>query len=292
MRHPASLLAIFCAYICALALAAQAFAGPPKRVVVAGGDLTEIVFALGEGAHVVGVDSTSSHPARTKDLGQIGYVRRLSAEGILSLSPDLVIAAHDAGPATALSQIEAAGVQVAQAPQAAALPDIVDKIRFVGDILDQEERAEALAEQFMDDLTDVADKVGKLVGTPRVLFIISLERGAPLVAGSGTQAETMITGAGGKNAATGFTGFKPMSQEAIIQAAPDAIVMMAQHAERFGGVEAILKRPDIALTPAGRNGRAFVMDGMLLLGFGPRTPEAIAGLARFFHPDDAERVGF
>ncbi|MEO1494975.1 MAG: ABC transporter substrate-binding protein [Pseudomonadota bacterium] len=249
MRHPAVLFAIFCAYICALALVTTALAGTPKRIVIAGGDLTEIVFALGAGENVIGVDSTSSYPHDAKNLSQIGYVRRLSAEGVLSLSPDLVIAAHDAGPATALTQIEAAGVHVARAPEAGTLADIVDKIRFVGDVLDLEERAETLAERFIDDLNDVSDKVGKLSDGPRVLFVVSLERGAPLVAGSGTQAETMITGAGGKNAATGFGGFKPMSQEAIIQAAPDAILMMAQHAERFGGLDAILKRPDIALTP-------------------------------------------
>ncbi|MEL7138495.1 MAG: ABC transporter substrate-binding protein [Pseudomonadota bacterium] len=278
-------------------MSAQLGAGPalaepePQRIVVAGGDLTEIVFALGAGDRVVGVDSTSTWPAAATEREQIGYVRRLSPEGILSLSPDLVIAAHDAGPDIALEQLEAAGVKIAQAPQAETAEAIERKIAFVGEALGLGEKASVLAEDFSSSLSTVKDKVAKLDGTPRVLFILSVRNGAPLIGGAGTTADEMIALAGGVNAGGEVDGYKPMNQEAIIAAAPDIVLMMAQHAERIGGLESVMTRPEIALTPAGQEGNGVVMDGMLLLGFGPRTPDAIAELARALHPESAAAAG-
>lgn len=262
-----------------------------QRIVVAGGDLTEIVFALGVGDRVVGVDSTANHPEAAAERPQIGYVRRLSAEGVLSLAPDLLLAAHDAGPENALTQIAGAGVRVAQAPDAASVDAIPDKIRFVGQELGVIAEAEALATEFQRDLADVQAKVATLRQRPRVLFVLSLQRGTPLVGGTGTSAAEIIARAGGANAAADVDGYKPMSREAVIAAAPDFILMMSQHAERSGGLETVLARPEIALTPAGRSGNAIAMEGMLLLGFGPRTPKAIAQLARALHPDAAEKAG-
>ena len=85
-----------------------------RRIVVAGADVTEIVFALDAQDHLVGVDQTSTWPPQAQDLPRIGYVRCLSAEGILSLDPDLLIAAHDAGPDLVLQQLQRAGVVVVQ----------------------------------------------------------------------------------------------------------------------------------------------------------------------------------
>ncbi|MEM8840644.1 MAG: ABC transporter substrate-binding protein [Pseudomonadota bacterium] len=265
---------------------------PPSRVVVAGGDLTEIAFGLGAGDRIVAIDQTSTFPEATATLPQIGYVRRLAAEGILSLEPDLVLAAHDAGPEITFEQLRAAGVPIAMAPDTPSADSIAEKIRFVGAALGVKEAAHTAAERFLDDLAEVRAKVAKLPDTPRVLFILGLQGSTPLVGGGGTGADEMITLAGAQNAATGFKGYKPMNREAIIGAAPDAILMMAQHSERFGGIDAILARPEIALTPAGKAKRAVAMDGMLLLGFGPRTPQAIADLASALQPDAAAAAGF
>lgn len=275
----------------AMALAATSAVAGPERIVVAGGDLTEIVHALGEGGHIVGVDTTSTYPPEVSEIAQVGYVRRLSAEGVLSLTPDLVLVAHDAGPEAALGRVASAGVAVARAPEAKTPEAIVDKVRFVGDRIGRGAEAEALAGRIEAGLADVAARVARLEGRPRVLFILSLARGTPLAGGSVTSADTMIARAGGVNAAAGFEGYKPMSREAIIAAAPDVILMMRQHAEREGGIEAALDRPEIVLTPAGRARRGVTMDGMLLLGFGPRTPEAIAELARLLHPEEAAGAG-
>ncbi|MEM9148015.1 MAG: ABC transporter substrate-binding protein [Pseudomonadota bacterium] len=288
MKHAIRSVAV----ACVVALTAiTAFADPPQRVVIAGGDLTEIAFALGAGSRVVGVDQTSNWPTEVAELPQIGYVRRLSAEGILSLAPDLVIAADDAGPALALDQITAAGVAVHRAPTTDRIEDIPAKITSVGAALDRLAEAEALAHRFETTHAEIKRKVETLPNRPRVLFVLAVRNGAPLVAGSGTSADTMITAAGADNAATGFEGFKPMSREAIIATKPEVLLMMEQHAGREGGIEAVLLRPEIRMTPAGQARRAVTMEGMLLLGFGPRTPDAIAELARRLHPEDARAAG-
>ncbi|MEM6971197.1 MAG: ABC transporter substrate-binding protein [Pseudomonadota bacterium] len=282
--------AISLAVATALAVPAMADETPP-RIVVAGGDLTEIVFALGAGDRVVGVDQTSNFPAAALEIEQIGYVRRISPEGVLSLSPDLLLAAHDAGPDVAMEQLAAAGVTIAKAPETPRAGDIADKIRFVGDAIGKSAEAEALAAQFAENLTTVQEKVAQLNEAPRVLFVLSIQGGSPLIGGAGTSADEMIALAGGVNAGAEIEGYKPMSREAILATRPDVVLMMSQHAERVGGPDKILSRPEIALTPAGQNGRAITMEGMLLLGFGPRTPDAVAELARALHPETAEAAG-
>ena len=264
---------------------------PPTRVVVAGGDLTEIVFALGAGNTLVGVDQTSTWPPQAADLPQIGYVRRLSSEGILSLAPDLLIAAHDAGPALVLQQLRRAGVMVAQAPDTDNAAGVMTKIMFIGQVLDREVEAQALTDEFQAELAAVQAEVMARTTRPRVLFVLSIMGNAPLIGGRDTAADEMIRLAGATNAAASIHGYKPMGREAILAAQPDVILLMDSHADTLGGVEEVLARPEIALTPAGQAGRAVTMDGLLLLGFGPRTPQAVAQLAQALHNHSAVEVG-
>lgn len=256
---------------------------PAERVVFAGGDLTEIAYALGAESRIVGVDSTSIHPASATGKAQIGYVRNLSAEGVLSLAPDLVIAAYDAGPPAALTQIEAAGLKVVLAPEGHSAAGVPEKVRFVGGALCLAERAATLADQVAADLKAATDSVAAQPTRPKVLFVLAYQEEAPLVGGAETSADAIIRLAGGVNAASGFSGYKIMSREAIIEAAPDYLLMMASTAGRLGGIGTVLQRPEIALTPAGHAGRGITMDGMTLLGFGIRTPEAVSELGEALH---------
>lgn len=263
-----------------------------RRIVVAGGDLTEIVFALEAEDYLVGVDQTSTWPPQAQGLPQIGYVRRLSAEGILSLDPDLLIAAHDAGPDLALRQLQRAGVMVVQAPDVDGIDGVMAKIALLGEVLNREDDAQALAAQFQADLAAVQAKVATLTRQPRVLFVLSIMGNAPIVGGRDTGADDIIRLAGATNAAAEVSGYKPMGREAILASQPDVLLVMDHHAETFGGAEAILSRPEFALTPAGQAGHAVTMDGLLLLGFGPRTPQAVAQLVQALQPQAAVEAGF
>lgn len=282
---------ILAAALTVAVLAAPAAADAPARIVVAGGDLTEIVHALGGGERVVGVDTTSLHPPAVTELPQIGYVRALAPEGVLSLRPDLLIGAADAGPADALDKLRAAGLRVEIAPDVEGADSVPAKIEFVGEILGVEAEAAALSATYAAEMEELAEIVAGVASRPKVLFILAMQGNAPLVAGDDTAAGAMIALAGAENAATGFDGYKPMSREAVLAAAPDVVLMMEGRPDTIGGPEAVLALPEIAPTPAGRNGRLVTMDGLLLLGFGPRTPEAVRQLTAALHSGDAERPG-
>lgn len=279
------------AFACILGLKpGEVLGGQVNRIVSIGGSLTEIAFALGAGDRIVGADTTSTWPPETESIEKVGYMRRLSAEGVLSLNPDLVMLAAGAGPPTAIAQLRAVGVPLAIAPKDRGLPSVVPKIRFVGTAIDRTAEAEALVARFERSMAAVEKSLAPVRARPRVLLLMSVGRGAPLAAGMNTAAAAMIDLAHGRNAMAQLTGYKPVSAEAVIGAAPDVLLLPRHVAEAAGGAKRVLDRPDLAQTPAGRDGRVVVMDSLKLLGFGPRTPEAVAELARALHPAQAPKI--
>lgn len=283
-RVRAAMLAVTLGLGAATPPLAQTPAAEAARIVVAGGDIAEIVAALGATDRVVGVDTTSLYPPELTKFPSIGYARALSAEGVLSLAPDLLLGAHDAGPAAVLEQLRTAGLDVALAPEGADMEAVPEKIAFVAGALGLAPEGQALTDAYRAEMAEVLDDVAAMPGQPKVLFILTLRDGAPMVGGAGTSADAMIALAGGINAARGFDGYKPMNREAIMAAAPDVVLMMDRHGEETGGLAEVLARPEFAATPAGQAGRGVSMDGMLLLGFGPRTPEGVRALATLLHP--------
>ena len=253
------------------------------RIVSIGGSVTEIVYALGAGSRLVAVDQTSLHPPGAQDLPDVGYLRALSAEPILSLAPDLVLVEADAGPPEVLTQLESAGVTVARMPDQPDIGGVQQKIREVAAALGLEEKGAELASRVGADHDRVIAQVGKVQTQPRVMFVLSAGRGAPLVAGEGTSAESIIGLAGGRNAISGFPDYRPLSPEAGVAASPDVILVTYRTMRLLGGVEGLVTLPGIVGTPAADSRRIVAIDGLLLLGFGPRTPEAVATLAEALH---------
>ncbi|WP_339949093.1 ABC transporter substrate-binding protein [uncultured Albimonas sp.] len=261
-----------------------------ERLVIAGGDLTEIAFALGAGDRVAAVDTTSMFPPAVGPLPKVGYLRQLAPEGILALAPDVVIGSADAGPPATLERLAAAGVRVEIAPEGKDVSVIPAKIAFMGRALGREAQAEALAARFTAQMEALEAALAPIEARPSVLFLLAAGRGAPMVSGTGTAAHEVIGLARGRNAVTDYEGYKPLSAEAAIAAAPEVLLVPDHAVGMMGGPEAILARPEIAATPAGQAGRLLVMDGLKLLGLGPRTPQAVAELARALHPDLAETI--
>ncbi|MEM9439686.1 MAG: ABC transporter substrate-binding protein [Pseudomonadota bacterium] len=251
-----------------------------ERIVSIGGSVTEIVYALGASDRLVAVDSTSLYPDIATELPDVGYMRRLSAEPILALEPDHILAISDAGPAPVLDQLREAGVKITVIDDEPSPGGIVDKIKDVALALDLTEQGQDLARQVEADFDALAEELNVLAAsTQRLMFVLNTGRGAPMVGGTGTSADAIIRLAGAENAVTGLDGYKPLSPEAAIEAAPDVILTMNRSVEASGGKAALLALPDIALTPAGQNQALISMEGLLLLGFGPRTPEAARILA-------------
>lgn len=270
----------------AMAGRARAAADPASgdRLVSIGGVVTEIVFALGAGDRVVAVDSTSTYPPVAQELPDVGYLRQLAAEPIIALAPSLVLLLEDSGPPTTVAQLEAAEVPLLHVPDDATAHGVSEKIRVIARAIGSEAEGRALSDSVDDALRRLQQAVAEVKSHPRVLFVLAASGGRLLAAGNDTSAAGIIELAGGRNAVEGFDGYKPLSAEAAVAAEPDLLLFMNQTLEEIGGPEGIAARPELALTPAARNGAVMAMDGLLLLGFGPRTPKAVRELAAALHP--------
>lgn len=268
------------------AIAASAAAADERaaRIVSLGGAVTEILYDLGAGDRVVAVDTTSVHPASalaTKP--NVGYLRQLSAEGILSVRPTLVLAVEGAGPPDILKLVDEAGVSVVLVPDEPTEAGVTARIAAVARAIDADEAGRRLANDASRRFAALAADRKRIERRVRTLFILSLQNGRALVGGRNTTADGMLALAGAENAASSIEGYRPMTDEAIAAARPDVVVMMrfgpggAPPADLFAG-------PALSQTPAGRDGRLVTMDGLYLLGFGPRTPEAARDLMQALYP--------
>lgn len=256
-----------------------------RRVLALGGSITEIVYALGQGDRLVARDTTASHPPEVLALPDVGYLRALSPEGVLSVAPDLIIADEGAGPPEAVSVLKSAGIPYVEVPESYEPDGIANKITIVADALGIADHGATLAARLRSDLDAVQADAAAQTVKKKVMFILSLQGGRIMAGGQGSSADAIIGLAGGENALSGFDGYKQVTDEAVTAAAPDVILMMsrgddaadaaANGGSGHGGArEALLAMSAIQTTPAGRDGQVVMMDGLLLLGFGPRTAEA------------------
>jgi iron complex transport system substrate-binding protein len=258
--------------------------GDASRLVVVGGALTEIVYALGAEASLVAVDTTSQYPPDAlKRLPNVGYMRALSAEGVLSLKPSVILAEGDAGPPAAIAQLRSAGAALVLLRKSPTPAGVVYKMRAVARVLGREAAGAKLAAAFKADMAALAAAIAKASPRPKVVFLLSASRGL-LAAGQDTAADHMITLAGGVNAIQGYTGYKPLSGEAVIAGKPDVILATEHGLAQLGGADRLLERPELSPTPAGRAKRVIALDALLVLGFGPRTPMGVRFLAGKLHP--------
>jgi len=252
----------------------------PRRIVSAGGAVTEVVVALGARGRLVGVDASSTHPADLRSLAQVGYVRALSAEGVLSLRPDVLVTTTDAGPPATLAQLRQSGLRVEVVPATPSVEGARQRIRQVARLLSRPREGIALVSTLDAELAAARQNLPRRA--PRVVFLYARGGGTAMVAGRDTAADAMIGLAGGRNVITAWEGYRPLTAEALATAAPDVLLLTSAGMGSLGGPAAIAGLPGMALTPAGRAGRIVALDDLLLLGFGPRLGQAVAALATRF----------
>lgn len=263
-------------------LAAPALATDAQdRVVTIGGDITEIVYALGQQDRLVARDTTSNFPADVLDLPDIGYARALSPEGVLSIRPDLIIASDNSGPPETIEVLQEAGITFVPVPEIYTPEGIAQKITIVGDALGQGEAAQALADKVTAQLQAAMQPVDE--HSPGVLFIISAAGGRITAGGAGSSADAIIAMAGGRNVMTSIQGYKQVSDEAVAAANPDVILMMDRVGDHGLTDDALFAMPAIAPTNAAKTRSVVRMDGMLMLGFGPRVADAVTSLGAALH---------
>ena len=266
-------------------LATEAIIVSPERIVSIGGGVTEIIYALDQQHRLVGADTTSTWPQATEKLPKVGYQRTLSAEGILSLTPDLVIATTHAGPPSVIQQVRAAGVPVLIVTGESSLAGLEQRIRRISVVFAVEASGAELIQATQLQLHRIQQQLADIHAKPKVLFLLAHGQRTPLAAGQNTATDSIIQLAGGINAITGYHGYKPLTSEAIVKAEPDVILLTEQGLENLGGLDNFLSSPTIRLTSAAQNKRVIAIDALLLLSFGPRLPTAVNQLAEELHAD-------
>tara|TARA_Y100001970_G_C14106421_1_gene788375 strand:+ start:78 stop:923 length:846 start_codon:yes stop_codon:yes gene_type:complete len=246
----------------------------PSRIAVAGGSITELIYLLKRDSQIIAVDTTSNYPDETSALPSIGYVRNLSAEGILSLKPTLILGEHDMGPPEVLEQLKKVSLEVKRVKERQSAEGIVEKFACLAKILhvpsSETNRIKTVLQGQVADLEKIKKRTNQ---GPRVALILSFIDGSPILAGNKTSGNGVLEMIGAINVFSDIEGWKPATRESVLIRNPDHLVITERGLKAQGGIEILRKNPALRSITAVRNGHIHALDGMALLGFGPRTLE-------------------
>jgi iron complex transport system substrate-binding protein len=246
------------------------------KIVSLDGTVSEILYELGLENQIVGVDITSNFPESLKKLPKVGHNRNISAEGILSLNPTLILGLETGMvKPEVVEQLKSAGKKVVIFKREYTIESTKNLVREVAKYFNMGNKAETIIKKMDTDLA----KVKKVSPAKKVLFIYARGTGSMMVGGTGTSVEKALQLAGCENAIKDFSDFKPLTTEALIMTNPDVILLFNSGLESLGGIDGLLKVQGIAQTKAGKNRKVIEMDGQLLTGFGIRLGQAITELA-------------
>ena len=249
-----------------------------SRLVSIGGSLTEIIYALGEEKRLVARDQTATFPEAALALPDVGYMRALAPEGVLSVTPTALLVIDGSGPPEALDVLSHAGVDYQTVPEGFSHAGILAKVRAVGQALGVPEKSEALIAELDASLKAVEARTAAIPERKKILFILSTQGGKIQASGTDTAANGIIELAGALNAVTDYSGYKALTEEAIIAANPDVILMMDRGGDHAATDTELLENPALSLTTAGKAHAIIRLDGAYLLGYGPRTASAVGEL--------------
>lgn len=285
MRPSARLIALCAGLVFNTLAQAEAL---PQRWVSAGGALSEWVAALGGEQKLVGVDTTSQHPESLKALPSIGYQRQLSAEGVLSLRPDVLVGTEEMGPPPVLAQIRGAGVKVELLSSKADLAAVETNLQQLGRLLGNENQARQLFADYRQQLAALQGKIKQLQtrqAAPGVILLVGHAGAKPMIAGKGTAGDWLLKQAGARNLADN-EGYKNFSVEALAVLDPDVLVFADRSLSGEQALQALLKEnPALSASRAARSNRLIELDPTLLVGgLGPRLPTTLQNLSTAFYP--------
>ena len=258
-----------------------------SRILSIGGDITEIIYALGADARLVGVDATSQFPASAlKDKPSVGYMRALSTEGVISVGATLVIASERSGPPEVVKTLKTTSVPYVEVPDQYSPQGIAAKVRLVARAVGAEAGGEKLVQLIEGDFKTLADGTARIKRPLKAMFVLGVQGGRVNVAGQGTAAHAIIELAGATNVTDAINGYKPVTDEAIVELAPDVILLMRRSSgDADQDAAQLLELKSVQSTPAGAAKRIIMMDALYLLGFGPRAPRAARELMGRIYPD-------
>ena len=247
------------------------------RMVSVGSGVTEIIYALGVQSNLVGNCVSSNYPKEANNLPKVGYQRMLPSEGIISLNPDVVFITNETGPQSVINQLKNSGVDILKLRSGRSLEDIYFNIKQISNYLNVSDVGSMLIEKIKSKKANLDSSINQMQSNPKILFILG-HGGVARVAGKNTAADSIIYLSGGENVVDDFSGYKPVSPEHFVKLNPDFILTTSMGIDAKGGIEKFSIMPGIRDTKAAKNGNILIFDAQYLLGFGPRTVEALTEL--------------
>lgn len=269
---------------------AVSLAAPARRIVSIAPSNTEVLFAVGAGAQVVGRDEFSDYPAGALALPSVGGGwGELNIEAILALQPDLVLAA-EINPPEQIQALQALGLTVYALPNpTTGLAGLYENLARVGALTGHAAEAEALVASLQARVAAVEEKIAGVESRPRVFYELdSTNPNAPWTSGGGTFIDTLLEMAGGENIGRALEGaYAQLSIEELLAQNPEVILLGDAV---WGGVtpEAVAARPGWEALAAVQNQRTYPFDDSLVSRPGPRLVAGLEELARLLHPEAFE----
>ena len=260
------------------------------RVVGVSKQINEFMYDIHAESVLVARDLTSVYPAQITKLPSVGYHRALSAEGIISMRPTMLLTDGNVGPDAVLAQVKKVGIPVVVLTPGSTPDSAMQLMTKLGSMFHHERQADSVVTSWRIAMDSIrADSAGYATGQhPRVLVMhfgqlvndyLALKRG--------TSADQIIRWAGGVNAVDSVGGMMRLTPELIAKAAPDVIIATDVGFDRVGSAQKFATLPGVSLTPAAKNGRVFRIDETELMYYSPRTPASVRRIAGWLHADAA-----
>lgn len=256
------------------------------RVVCVSKQINEFIYEIGAEQHLVAHDLTSIYPPAIRKVPSVGYHRALSAEGIISMQPTVLLTDGNMGPHAVLDQLLKVGIPVKVITPGKSMADAQKLMLEVGAFFDRQKQAEAVVAQWKSDMDKVmaASRLWANEPKPKVVMVHFGQIDNGYLAVTGGPANQLIEWAGGNNVLANNRGMARLTPALIANAQPDIIIANQIAFDRYGSAKAFTRLPGVSLTPAGKNARIYRIMEQQSIYFGPRSPAAILLLARDFHP--------
>lgn len=253
-----------------------------KRLITAGGSITEIVYALGAEDYLIGTDTSSVYPSQADSVPKVGYYRQLSTEGVLSLSPTHVLAISGVGPESVLSQLFSTGLDITVIEHSRSIEGLTEMIKQVGNRLNKSYEADKLANQVQREISEIAEHYQ--FQDKRIVFLMSAGERGLVAAGSNTVPNLIANTLKANNPFSELNGFKPISVEALMLANPD-IILMPEHTISDTSINALCALPSLKFWAQQHGCNLHSVESLPFLGLTPRLPQAIERTAVLLQGD-------
>jgi iron complex transport system substrate-binding protein len=255
-----------------------------RKIITAGGTVTEIIHELGFGDQIIATDITSTYPTSMQSLPSIGYRNQIKAEGILALGPDLILAEEGYLTEDVVNQLKSAQIEIHFFKKPIRVEETKKLITDLADFFEAQVEGNRIVDELHADLDRLQSYLVLNDSSPKAAFIMARGPQTVFMAGEDTFAQSIFELAGLQPAATGFKDFVPVTPEALVTMNPEFLVLFDSGIESLGGKEGLAQVKGLSDTPAFKKGHMLSFDGHYLSGFGPRVGKAALELAKAARP--------